>query len=575
MAKWLWQYIKRYRFRMALGLLLTVLVSGLNMVNPRISGQLVDRVVLGDEKHLIWLFISIIIGTTLIKALIRYSYQMVFEHVSQNTYKAIREDCFAHLHRQDFAYFDKTRTGDLMTALSSDLEAIRHFTAWVIYQLFENIVVFIFAVSVLFSVNWQLSLVLLTLTPFIGLFVTMLMLRVKPMFAKIRAQFSSLNTRVQENISGNRVVRAFTREDFETQRFEKENTGFQDANLESARVWGTFIPLIDTCTGLMPVLLILVGGIFIIHGKMSMGDLVVFNGLIWAITQPLNMLGWLINDVQRFRASAERVYAVYQVEPRILLADRAWATEKTKGEIEFKSVSFSYGEAAVLNDLSFKIEAGSCVGILGPTGSGKSTISRLIPRWYEASKGQILVDGIDVKNWDIDSLRANVGVAMQDPFLFSDSIEGNIAFADITMSDERVRHAAKLAVAHDFVTKTSEGYQTVVGERGVGLSGGQRQRLTLARLIAADTPIMILDDTTSSVDLETEEKIRASIEQLKGQHTILIIAHRISSLKIADSVMVIENGRLSDRGSHRELIARPGYYRNVWLHQIGGEHGAQ
>ena len=548
MIKWLWQYIKRYKFRMALGLLLTLFVSALNMVNPLVSGQLVDRVILGGEVQLIWFLLGITIGVTLLKSIIRYTYQMIFEHVSQNTYKAIREDCFAHLHRQDFAYFDKTRTGDLMTALSSDLEAIRHFTAWVIYMLFENIVVFCFALVVLFSINWKLSSVLLSLTPFIAFFVIMLSSRVRPMFARIRAQFSSLNTRVQENISGNRVVRAFVREAYETERFEKENKGFQKANVESSKVWGTFIPLIDACTGLMPVLLILTGGIFIIRGSMTLGELVVFNGLIWAITQPLNMLGWLMNDVQRFRTSAERVFAIYTVEPKIVEAKLPYKAETIRGDIEFKSVSFGYGTSSILRDVSFKIEAGKTIGILGPTGSGKSTIARLIPRWYEVESGQILVDGIDVKNWAIQDLRRNIGVAMQDPFLFSDSIEGNIAFANPEITDSELRRVAELAASDDFIAKMSESFQTVVGERGVGLSGGQRQRLTLARLIAANTPIMILDDTTSSVDLETEEKIRSSIDYLKGKHTLIIITHRISSLKDADSIM-------TDRNCHFRIFA--------------------
>lgn len=559
---------------MALGLFLSILVSGLNMVNPRISGQIVDRVILGGEKNLIWIFVGIIVSVTLVKAIIRYSYQMLFEHVSQNALKSIREDCFAHLHRQDFSYFDRTRTGDLMTALSSDLDAVRHFIAWVIYQLFENIIVFCFAVAVLFSVNWQLTLILLGLSPFIGLFAFLLTRRVKPMFAKVRAQFSSLNTRVQENISGNRVVRAFVREGHETTRFEDENAGFRKANLESAGVWGTFIPLIDACTGLMPVLLILAGGIFIIQGRMSLGDLVVFSGLTWAITMPLNMLGWLLNDVQRFRASAERVYAVYDAKPSILESPAARLPTPIKGSIEFRNVSFGYDEVPVIKDLSFTLEAGKCLGILGPTGSGKSTIARLIPRWYEVAEGQILVDGIDVREWSLDSLRANVGAAMQDPFLFSDSIEANIAFSNMDLPDDEIRRAARLAAADEFIDKLPEGYETVVGERGVGLSGGQRQRLTLARLIAANTPIMILDDTSSSVDLETEERIRASIEELKGTHTLIVIAHRISTLRMADSIIVLEDGRLADRGTHEELTARDGYYRKVWRHQIGENHGA-
>ncbi len=574
MRDWLWGYIKRYRFRMAAGLLLSIFVSALNMVNPRISGQIVDRVILGGERNLIWTFVAIIISVTILKALVRYSYQMIFEHVSQNALKTIREDCFDHLHNQDFAYFDKTRTGDLMTALSSDLDAVRHFIAWVIYQLFENIIVFSFAVAVLFSVNWKLTLVLLTLSPFIGFFAFLLTRRVKPTFAKIRAQFSSLNTRVQENISGNRVVRAFTREAYEQERFEEENSGFMKANLESSRVWGTFIPLIDTCTGLMPVLLILMGGLFIIRGDMSLGDLVVFSGLTWAIAMPLNMLGWLLNDFQRFRASAERVWAVYNAKPSIKTKEDAVPPKSLVGNIEFRNISFGYGEHQVLRNISLKIKAGETVGILGPTGSGKSTLVRLIPRWYEAQEGAIFVDGKNIQDWPLEALRAHVGAAMQDPFLFSDSIEGNIAFGNPEISDKALVQATELAAADDFVYKLSEGLQTVVGERGVGLSGGQRQRLTLARLFAAAPPILILDDTTSSVDLETEERIQKSLASLRGRHTIIVIAHRVSTLRTMDNIFVLEEGRLVDSGKHNELIVRAGYYQKVWQHQSGESYGA-
>jgi len=500
---------------------------------------------------------------------------MVFEHVSQNTIRAVREELFAKIQRMDFGYFDRTKTGDIMAHMTGDIDAVRHMIAWVIYQVCENGLVFIIAIAALFFVNWKLTLIMLAVTPFIARFTFGLSKEVKPTFSAIREQFSRLNSVVQENIAGNRIVRALVREDYETGKFQKENDAYRERNVESAAVWAKYIPPIEFFSGILPVILILAGGIMIIRGELTLGELVTFNGLVWAINQPLRMAGWLINDIPRFEAAGDRLDKLYALESAVKESPKALKLAKVRGRVEFRNVSFSYGDESVLSDVSFVAESGETVGILGPTGSGKSTIGRLLCRFYDRTSGEVLLDGIDVRDYDLDYLRSNVGVTMQDVFLFSDTIEGNIAFGAPDASLEEVRRAAALANAHDFVEELAEGYDTIIGERGVGLSGGQRQRLALARLLLKAPPVMILDDTTSAVDIETEERIQDSLRSLRGKKTMFIIAHRLSSIMHADRILVIQDGRITERGTHEELRRLGGYYEEVFRHQTGAgaSHG--
>jgi ATP-binding cassette subfamily B protein len=569
MHPWLRVHLKPYRWAFIPAILFTFAVSALNLVNPLISGALVDKVIVGGQISLLWGFLGLMLGSIVVKSLIRYSYLMVFEHVSQDTIRACREELFAKVQRMDFGYLDRTKTGDIMAHMTGDLDAVRHFIAYVIYQFCENGSVFFMAIVALFFVNWKLTLVMLVITPFIARFTIGLSKDVKPTFTAIREQFSRLNSVVQENIAGNRVVRALVREDYETDKFQAENDAFRERNVESALVWAKYLPPIEFFSGLLPVILILAGGVMIIRGELSLGQLVTFNGLIWAINQPLRMAGWLVNDAERYSAAADRLSKLYKLKSAIEEKAEGAKPDRVKGRVEFRAVSFSYGDESVLKDVSFVAESGQTIGILGPTGAGKSSIGRLLCRFYDRDAGGILLDGIDVRDYDLDYLRSRVGIAMQDVFLFSDTIEGNIAFGNPLASVEAVQRAAELANANEFVEELPEGYDTIIGERGVGLSGGQRQRVALARLLLTAPPVMILDDTTSAVDIETEERIQASIKALRGKHTMFIIAHRISSIMHADQILVVKNGRIVERGTHEELRRLGGYYEEVFRHQTG------
>lgn len=576
MFKWVWSYVRKYRFWMFFGLSLSVVVAALNMINPLVTGQIVDKVIRNGEHNRLVKLILIMVLCTVTKSVFRYLYQLMFEHSSQNVIRAMRQDLYAHIQTLDFPWYDKSPSGNVMTLLTSDLDAVRHFVAWVMYQIVENVLIYVFSILVLSSINWKLTLAFLVIAPFIIFLVQKFKVQIKPAHMKVRDQFAVLNTRVGENISGNRVVKAFVRENFEIERFDKENEEYKNKAVENADIRIKYTPVIEALCGLLPVILILFGGYLVIKGEMTIGQLVTFNGLMWAFTQPINMFGHLVDNVQRFSASADRLYELYCTKPSIKNCENPICKDderapKVKGEIEFRNVSFAYNETPVLKNVSFKIKPGMTVGILGPTGSGKSTIAKLMCRYYDTVEGSVLLDGVDVKNYDLQYLRQNIGITMQEVFLFSDTVEGNIAFGVPEASFEDVEAASELARVKDFIADLTDGYDTIVGERGVGLSGGQKQRIALARLFLANPKVMILDDTTSAVDIETEEKIRESIKTQSEGHTTFIISHRVSSFENADLVLVIQNGEIVEQGTHKELVEGNGYYNQVWKDQNGKE----
>ena len=564
---WVWSYVRKYRFGMAAGLFLSVLVAAMNMVNPLVTGAIVDKVIKGGQHELLFKLILIMLCVVLGKSIFRYSYQVIFEHCSQNVILKMREDLYAHIQKLDFSWYDKSPSGNVMTLLTSDLDKVRHFVAWVLYQILENSLIYIFSIITLSSINWKLTLAFLVIAPPVLFLVRKFKLQIRPAHMKVRDQFAVLNTRVGENIEGNRVVKAFVREGYEIERFEKENEGYRDVSVANADMRVKFMPWIDALCQMLPVILILFGGYLVIKKEMTIGQLVTFNGLMWAFIQPINMFGMLVDNTQNFGASADRLFELHCTESNIVNAKNA-ETESGKkigGRVEFRNVSFAYNETPVIKNMSFVIEGGTTVGILGPTGSGKSTIANLMCRYYDVTGGQVLIDDKDVRDYNLQELRRNVGITMQEAFLFSDTVEGNIAFAKPDASFEDVEKAAELARVKEFIGDLTEGYDTIVGERGVGLSGGQKQRIALSRLFLADPKVMILDDTTSAVDNDTEYKIRQSIKSQSKGHTAFIISHRVSSFENCDVILVVQDGKIVDKGSHAELIERPGYYRDVWL----------
>lgn len=567
-VRWVWGYISKYKLLICISLMLVLVASALSLVAPYVSGVIVDKVIRQGKKELLFGFAAIIIGATVAKSIIRYTFQISFEKISQGAFMAIREDMYKKLQELDFKFFDTTRTGDIMARMTGDMDAVRHFIAWVIYMTFENLVVFIFALSLLFTINWPFTLSMLIVVPFLAWAAIRLASEVRPAFGAIRQQFSKLNSVVQENISGNRVIKAFATEKIEINKFNKENEAYRKKNMEAAGIWSKYLPIIDSLAGTLSLTIIIIGGILVINKQLTIGELVTFNGIIWALGNPMRMCGWLINDIQRFNASADKIREYFGAETSISNTEQP-SDKDIKGVVEFRNVSFAYEDEEILKDVCLKANPGQTVAIIGPTGSGKSTLVNLICRFYDCNEGEVLIDNVNIKDIELRSLREKISVAMQDVFLFSDTIEGNIAYGVPDAPYESVKWAAGIADADNFISNLPDGYDTIIGERGVGLSGGQRQRIALARAILKDPSILILDDTTSSVDMETEFVIHKTLRSFYNNKTTFIIAHRIASVKNADQILVLNGGQIIEQGTHEELLNMKGYYYNVYITQFG------
>ena len=567
--RWFLSYLKKYKWMMLLGLVLTTMISVLAIINPYVSGLIVDEVITGGKFNLLPRLILTLLVVTAVRGVLRFFYQVVFECCSQGTLYTLRDTVYRRLLEEDFAFYNRKRTGDLMSRQTGDMDAIRHFVAYVIYAVYENILLFGFALIMIFTVNVKLALLMMAVLPFTAITTYLQAREVKPAFQRNRDCFSSLNAFVQENVSGNRVVKAFAKEDYEIEKFNKENDAFRASQLDASKIWMKYVPVFEMLSNLLTIILMVYGGYMVIQGEISLGNMVTVNGYLWMLTVPLRMAGWWVNDIQRFVTSVEKIYDTYTEEPSVKTPENAPARKHFKGYVEFQDVSYQADGEDIVHDIDFSVKPGQTVGIIGSTGAGKSTIMNLLCRFYDTTSGRVLVDGTDVRDLNLYDLRDNIGMAMQDVFLFSDTIEGNIAYARPDCPFEEVKKAAIMADANHFIQALPDGYDTIVGERGVGLSGGQKQRISLARALLKDPSILILDDTTSAVDMETESYIQTQLKKLRNNCTIFIIAYRISSIKDADLILVMDNGRIIERGTHAQLLAQNGYYATAFHNQYG------
>ena len=568
--RWLWENMdKPYQKRHIIALCVCVITCALLLVNPALSRRLIDEVIVAQNPDPLMDILMLMLAVKLGREGMRYLMVIFLEKASQNVIFNLRRRLFEKMQYIDMCFFDSHRTGDLMTRMSADLDWCRHFLSYIDYRIIDAACTFLFATVYLSIVNWKLTLLLIVITPVLLLITKFFSKHVRPRFVFMREKLSEMNTAAQENIAGNRVVKAFAREEYEKERFEQKNRAFMDSHLRINKLWLTFFPMVELLVNAIQLVTVFVGGLFIIRGELTPGELAIFTGLSWAVSNPMRELGNLINDLQRFSTSAAKVMELHYGKPEIVDAPDAMAHERMQGQIEFDHVSFGIDSKPILSDVTFSVLPGQTVAVMGPTGSGKTTLIQLLARFYDVTEGQIRVDGCDVKQWKLKELRGDIGTATQDVFLFSDTVEGNIAFGNQALTLDEVKDFARRADASEFAEKLPEGYDTIIGERGVGLSGGQRQRIALARALAVRPSILVMDDTTSAVDSETELYIQNQLRSLPFPCTKFIIAQRISSMRDADLILVLQDGKITEQGTHRELLEKRGYYWQTYCLQYG------
>ncbi|MCL2883892.1 MAG: ABC transporter ATP-binding protein/permease [Oscillospiraceae bacterium] len=587
--RWIWRYMdKSCHVRFVFGMILSGVTSGLLLVNPFLSSLLINTVIVGQNTAPLLPLLGLMMGVTVTRLGLRYTMILLLETASQNALFNLRCRLYRGMEYQEMRFFDRYRTGDLMTRLSADLDWCRHFLAYLSFNVVDTVVMFVSTLTFFLFIQWELALILTAITPILMLVTRRYASKVNPQFVDMRARFAKLNSAAQENIAGNRAVKAFAREPYENERFDEKNHAFLESNLRINRTWMTFFPFLESMAGLMTIITIFIGGLFIMLGRLDAGGLFIFTSLTWALATPMRNLGPLLNDLQRFFTSADKIIEVFYARP--LIADRPDAAAPgaagkangnaadtdaedkadasvIRGAVVFDHVSFSHGKTGILHDVSFTVPPGKTLAVMGPTGGGKTTLIQLLARFYDTEEGAVSLDGVNVRDWPLHALRHAVGCATQDVFLFSDTVEGNIAYGDLTMSEEDVHDFARRAAAAEFIEHMPQGYDTIVGERGVGLSGGQKQRLALARALAIRPTVLVLDDTTSALDMETEVEIQKQLHELPFVCTKIIIAGRVSSAKDADEILILDSGRITERGTHRELLAARGYYYETYLLQ--------
>ncbi|MEG0546240.1 MAG: ABC transporter ATP-binding protein [Oscillospiraceae bacterium] len=580
--KWVWGQMKGFHTRYIFALVSTIILAVANLGNSIIIKSIMDMVFnplsqgtvsQADVKIILWKLVAVLIIYTICRNIYLYFTVLTFEGISQKLIYKLRGDLYVKMQKQDMEFYSKNRTGDLMTRLTGDMDMIRHTVAWVLRMIIETVVMFVSTSILFFVVDYRMALCVLLVTPVIMIITGIFSKKVAPLYVGLRERLSQLNTAAQENISGNRVVKAFASEEYEISKFNQKNFEYKEANLKSSLLWWKFYPYLDILSQSLSVVVLLVGGIFLIMDEISIGEFTMLNGVCWMLSNPMRQLGMLLNDLQRFFASSSKIIELFYSRPSIKNPKNAFKKgEKIKGKVEFKDVSLTLNKTEVLKNINLTINPGETIAIMGSTGCGKTTLINLIPRFLDVNTGKLTVDDVEVKKWDLKSLRSAIGIANQDVFLFSDTVDGNIAYGNSSMSEENVAEYAKKA-AVNFISDLSDGFDTIIGERGTGLSGGQKQRIALARALAVKPSILILDDTTSAVDMETERFIQKELDNLDYTCTKIIVAQRISTTKNADKIVIMDKGEIVQFGTHEELSKIDGYYHDVFVLQNSIDDG--
>jgi ATP-binding cassette subfamily B multidrug efflux pump len=575
-------YFRKYRRSYLLGTVCVFLTNGIWILFPQIIRRAVDDLYLGVTRHKLVTYALLLLAVAAGKGVFQFLTRWVVIGVSREIEFDLRNDLFRHLEGLSYSYYQRTRTGDIMARATNDLNAVRMLLGPAIMYSANTIVFTAGALAFMLSISPKLTLYAFLPLPIVSITIQYFGRKIHERFERIQAMFSDISARAQENFSGVRVVRAYVQEDAEIAAFETANQEYIKRSLKLVRLMGMLWPTLETMLGLAIVLVLWLGGREVISHRISVGEFVAFNTYMVQLTWPIIALGWVINIFQRGTASMRRINEILVEKPEIEDSEEVkGSTSETlvptqiRGEIEFRHLNFSYNSTPVLRDINLRIPAGTSLAIVGPTGSGKTTLVSLIPRIYDAEPGSVLIDGIPIREYPLATLRHNLGFVPQETFLFSETVRENIAFGKEDATDEDVRSAARAASIAEDIEGFPEQYKTVVGERGITLSGGQKQRTAIARAIIRNPRILILDDALSSVDTHTEDKILNHLSEIMQGRTTIFISHRVSTVRNADRIAVLHNGRIVELGTHDELVAKDGYYTDLYNKQLLEEELAE
>ncbi len=566
------EFIRENKIYYILGILALIGTNSLQLIIPQLLGRFADSIAERQvDQGGIFIFIIVLLGLSLLIAFFRFLWRIYVMGNARRMEYTLRNMLFRHLQSLSTEFFNRHKTGDLMAHATNDIQAVRMALGpgivLSIDSLFLTTVIIIMMIT---TIDWQLTLIALLPLPFMVAIVTRFGKIIHTRFKKVQEAFSDLTDRTQENFSGIRVVKGFAQENEEKEKFRQVNQENVDANMHLVRVWGLFMPLVQFISALSFIIVLGYGGILVINGTISLGNFVTFNSYLGMLTWPMMAIGWVFNMIQRGKASMDRLNTLFENKPAVTDQPDAISLESIKGKIEFRNLSFTYPgtDEPVLKNVTFKIPPGQTVGILGRTGSGKTTLMNLLLRLYNPPRGTVFIDDTDIHQIPLETLRENIGYVPQDNFLFSTTIKENVDFASTGRSLKEVEDYTKMAQVYDNIIDFPKKYETLVGERGVTLSGGQKQRISLARALIKDPSILILDDSLSAVDTQTEEAILHNLKEVMADKTSLIIAHRISTLKNADYIIVIEEGEVTQQGNHDELLKEDGLYRELYQKQL-------
>lgn len=557
-----WPFKKYFYF----SVLSVLFVTAITVVYPIILQITIDDVVTPGEYQLIPYLAIAFIALMVIKGVANFLQQYLGDLFGVKSVYELRNELYKKLQRLSFTYYDNARTGDLMSRLTMDVEGFRFFLAAGFKELIRVTLLIIISLSVMFYYSVPLALVTMAVMPFLAVIVYRFDKKVHPAFRSIRRSLGSLNTRIQENVSGMNTVKSLSKEDFEIDRFSTNNINYREVNIKTSNIWAKYFPLMEFIGNVSMVALLVYGGYLVINDQLALGELVAFFSLVSYILGPLMHLGFIVNQFSQAKASGERLLEILEAKEDIVEEEQPLSADQFKGHVTFRDVSLTYiaDDDAALRNISFDAPPGKVIGLIGPTGAGKTSITQLITRFYEPDQGEVLVDGKPTTAYELKGLRKHIGFVLQESFLFSTTIKANIAYGNPEASMEEIIAAAKRAQAHEFIMEMPNGYDTMLGERGMGLSGGQKQRIAIARAILIDPRILVLDDATSAVDMETEFLIQKALKEVMKDRTTFIIAHRISSLKHADEILVLNDGSIVERGTHQQLIKQNGAYRRIY-----------